>query len=1257
MTGVPLAGDGPVELDLLRFPLRGSQLIEAGAGTGKTFAIAALYLRLVLGHGAANGWRPLAPREILVVTFTEAATEELRERIRRRLAEAATRFREIADDRPAAGAGEDLLDDLRGQYAADQWPACARRLQLAAEAMDEAAVWTIHGWCQRMLREHAFDSNSLFVQTLEADQEDLLGEVVRDYWRSFVVPLDAQSLGELMPWWADPDGLRKALGGLVDHAGSLCAAESPALSVPRARTAREQRLGELKAPWIDWVDELEQLLDEAVARRQVDGRRLQARHYRNWLAALRTWRDDAGSVSPNLGKGWERLASQGIAELWRNGCPPAHPGWQAISGLQAALAELPDARAEVLRHAARWVAERLAAEQLRRARMGFQDLLTRLDAALHGPSGERLAAVIRAQFPIALIDEFQDTDPLQYRIFDAIYRVERNDPATALVLIGDPKQAIYAFRGADIHTYLRARKACAGRLHTLSTNHRSTRAMVEATNRCFAFAEQRRDGSGAFLFRGAGGNPLPFTAAVARGRDDVLVAEGVELPALTAWWLPPGADGGELGKEASREQIAAACASEIVRLLRLGAAGQAGFTGSGRMRPLTPADVAVLVNARVEADTIRKALGQRGVRSVYLSERESVFASGEAAELQNWLAACADPDDPRCLRRALASRLLAVDWRELDVLEDDDRTWEARVEQFRAYRECWRGQGVLPMLRRLLNDFAVPLRLLDDSDPARGATSGERVLTNLLHLAELLQQASVLLEGEHALIRHLAEQRHDASAGVGGDVRQLRLESDEGLVQVVTVHKSKGLEYPLVFVPFASSCRRIDGAKDLPLRWHDDAGELQLALVADPSLVEGADRERLAEDMRKLYVALTRARYATWVGFAPIADLAHSAAGYLLGAGEEIAVSDLPRRLEELRGGLPQIVVAQAPEAGDERFSGPLAPASGSGQARIARRAVRQAWGIASYSSLRVAGDSVNDFPATPAETPVAALVQETLAGVVPGELALPPSGEPRGAGRPTRPLLVGALHDFPRGAEAGTFLHGLLEAAAGHAFSWHDPAPLRERIVRNCRAHGWDRWIEPLAVWLEHFLSTPWRLPPEPGRPAHAVRLAELGASAAEMEFALTTRAVDTGRIDELVCRHTLAGAPRPRLPARRLDGLLRGFIDLVFEHCGLYYVADWKSNWLGAEDAAYTPEAMRGAILHARYDLQYALYLVALHRLLKLRLPDYDYDRHVGGAVYLFLRGSFAAGQGIHFERPPRQLIEALDQLFSGQSAEQSG
>jgi exodeoxyribonuclease V beta subunit len=418
---------------------------------------------------------------------------------------------------------------------------------------------------------------------------------------------------------------------------------------------------------------------------------------------------------------------------------------------------------------------------------------------------------------------------------------------------------------------------------------------------------------------------------------------------------------------------------------------------------------------------------------------------------------------------------------------------------------------------------------------------------------------------------------------------------------------------------------------------------LRLALSANDEVLARADEERLGEDLRKLYVALTRARFATWIGVAPLKDFERTAVGYLLQGGAPPAGS-LEATLHARLGSGPAVAIASAPEPVAVRYeprdnTRELAPEL------VPPRAARESWWIASYSGLRVGEEIVED-------SVVEAELAATLAPESAIEATYLESRADTGDGS-DEAATGGGLHDFPRGPSPGSFLHGLLEWAGRQGFAATSGAPreLATFIARRCQARDWGQWAQPLQQWLAQWLVAPLDLSALGGS---AVSPAQLQVVQVEMEFWFAATHVDAQALDRLVRAHTLGGAARPALLPQQLNGMLKGFIDLVFEHEGRYYVADYKSNRLGAADADYTPAAMRAEVLKHRYELQYALYLFALHRLLRARLPDYDYDCHVGGAVYLFLRGHAAASGGLHLERPPKALMEALDRLFAGQGAE---
>ncbi|AZT82088.1 exodeoxyribonuclease V subunit beta [Marinobacter sp. NP-4(2019)] len=1221
-------------LDPLTLPLNGSTLIEASAGTGKTFTIAILYVRLVLGHDQPED-SPLAqgilPPNLLVVTFTDAATKELRDRIRTRLTQAAEVFSDAADV-AAPSAETALIHQLRDDSYPDPatWPECRKKLLLAAEWMDEAAVSTIHGWCNRMLSEHAFDSGSLFKLTLETDQSDLLDEVVRDYWRTFIYPLSSVLMDEALSHWKTPDDLRKSVRNLITDADNLDAPTGDVKqAIEQTVSQRQQRARELKAyDWANWKPEVVELLTTLNKSKRLHGGSMKP-----MIAAWDTLLEWAASdelYPQGLDKAGFQNQTPAILPSKLKGEEPAphHPAFEAIAELVAFSQNLPSAESDILRHASHWIAQRLESEKQKRSEMGFDDLLTRLDDALHGPRGEQLAATIRRQFPVALIDEFQDTDPVQYRIFNRVYQVADNDPHTCMLMIGDPKQAIYGFRGADIHTYLEARKGARERTYTLGRNFRSAEAMVKAVNRVFEHGDQNsRDG--AFLFGKGDTSPLPFQGVDANGTRRLWSVQGEIQPSLTFWSLESDEEDKTgnrkgLAKGAATSDIAETCASEIARLLSLGQAGQAGFALAGNpsdLEPVQPKDIAILVNNRNEASAVRDALGRRQIKSVYLSDRDSVLTSPEAKEMLCWLKAFAEPRQLAYARASLATPTLGQSWQSLNRLLTDEIALEREIERFMGYQQQWQQQGVLPMLRSFLMDFEVPGRLLQRPD-------GERRLTDILHIAELLQQDSLQLDGEHALVHHYTQILR--AADEEDEHRTLRLESDAGLVKVITVHKSKGLEYPLVFLPFGTAFRA-ENEKQAFVRYHDDSGQLTTVFDPTPDDVARADRERLGEDIRKLYVALTRARFATWVGVAAIDNWPLSGLGYLIGGeGEPHSVSNC---LNQLANGHPAISVMPLPETTDNHYT--EAAPEALGPALISTREAREEWWIASYSSIEYTGMAGTGivFSGEVEDAETQNLLEESAQDEV-EETVVPATRN---------------HHHFPKGAGPGTFLHELLEWCTQQGFQQvvDNPAQLREQLTRRCSTRGWSEWIEPLEQWLLALIRQPFPL----SRTGHqTTSLAELTTLRPELEFWFESCHVSTRAMDQLITHHTLNGADRPQVNDRSFNGMLKGFIDLVFEHDGQYYVLDYKSNTLGDNDLAYTDQAMGEAILEKRYDLQYILYLLALHRLLKARLPDYDYDTHIGGAVYLFLRGVNAPTAGAFTDKPPRTLIEQLDAMFDG-------
>lgn len=1180
-------------LNTLRFPLHGERLIEASAGTGKTYTIAGLYLRLLLGHGpvieegADAGQpsaheRPLSVTEILVVTFTEAATAELRGRIRGRIHEARLAFMR-------GQSGDALLAQLLAEV--EDHELAARRLLAAERQMDEAAVFTIHGFCQRMLKQNAFESGALFETEFLTDDSQLRLQAVSDYWRAEFYPVDKTLASAVRALWPSPAALLREMNGWLDNSELEMRPPAGDETLAARHQAAMARIEAVKREWLAQVDEI---------RRQTDGHisRYTGKNYEGWLAKIADWAQDEASGYA-IPKELERFGQTVLeANLKKGGDVPTLP---LFSEIDALLASRPGIRDLILQRAAVVVRSRMQASKHQAHQLSFDDLLKDLDGALGSGLGERLCERIRATYRVAMIDEFQDTDPQQYRIFHRLYGGHQD---TALLMIGDPKQAIYGFRGADIFTYIQARRNVSAH-YTLGRNWRSSGALVAAVNGLF---ERAKD---PFIYEA----DIPFLPVEAQGKSKALRLDGEAAPVLHCWQLTgqPTFNRGDY-----QSKMARATAAEIHRLLTLARAGKA-LIGS---EPVKAGDIAVLVRTGAEGKLVQQELARLAIASVYLSNRESVLEQVEAREILLILHACQNPSEERSLRAALATGLFDLDAKALDELASDERAWESAVQEFMEYRKVWHKRGVLAMLRALLHRRNLAASLL-------ASPYGERRLTNFLHLGELLQQVSSELDGEYALLRWLGEAVNRQS---GQDAEQiLRLESERKLVQIVTIHKSKGLEYPLVFLPFICSHR----SADTPL-YHeaDEAGNRTILDLtgAEDSLAE-ADKERLAEDLRLLYVALTRGVYATWLGLAPVrsgngksekTDLHQTAIGYLLQKGEEGDAATLATALSSLAEDLPGVAVGEpsltrpAPLPAEEEQLGEP-------QVRRFGGTLERDWWISSYSGLAAQGHGHSK----------GVLANPGFDDEVVTEAAALAAEEPVQAPQPS-------IFTFPKGARPGTLLHSLFEtidfqSAAGE--------PLAQHIATLLAQDGFDEsWAQVLQQQVEAVLDTP--LETGFGEP---VRLRDLAPERkqVELEFFLPMGRVTAPALTALCQQHDPLSRGNKPLSFATVQGMLKGFIDLVFEWQGRWYLLDYKSNHLGMSPADYSRPALEQAMVEHRYDLQYQLYSLALHRLLALRLPGYDFDQHFGGVFYLFLRGMPQGG--IFHTRPSRELVLGLDRLFS--------
>ncbi len=1142
-------------LDIIGLPLHGCQLVEASAGTGKTFSITRIYLRLLLE-------KQLDVRNILVMTFTRAATEELRGRI-------AGELRHALDSWGNADAGDDFYQEMNARFSRKHARPLLHRALLH---LDEAPVFTIHSFCRQVLMRHAFAAGMDSDTSMEQELDDLHLQAVRDWYRCLAAR--EQDYRLVAQYWPDPESFLKSFGKLL---------EKP---VPLAVTDPGQLLQAWQQRKQACNSQLQQHRKQLFAL-LVDGRKDSDKRSHEWQA-LMEWLDQEGDapMPPEAaaflhGGRWSRSPARQEIDAWLEAAKALK---QDGMKLQQRLHEAA-AYCLVIQGLEAMEQSILQSKQAQQV-MGFEDLVKRLAQALEGASGRELARTLAQEYTAALVDEFQDTDPLQYQILQRIYTPARNRE-TALYLIGDPKQAIYAFRGGDVFAYLRARSDADLQWY-MDTNWRSSTAMINASNRLFHGAALDQPAADVF------GLGIEYKAVKASGKgDEVTLQDSEKTAALQLVHFPvheEHADRSGHNKAGFRGVMAQWCAAEIARLL-----GGKVLLGEA---PLQAKDIVVLVRNRSEAEVIKTALDEIALPSVYLSLHDKLFASEQARDLYQAMLGILELEDERLARAALASACLGGDAQQLRSMNEDEDFWEQQHLRLQQLRKLWRERGFIAMALALFHHHYQP--------PAR---ERERALTNSLHLMELLQQASQRHPRPRELLNWLAEQIR----GQGENLEaELRLETDADLLRIQTQHGAKGLEYPVVFIPFASYYKN-------PLKFanrtieifsfHDrNTLESMVHLGWDEEAAHLTREESHAESVRLLYVAVTRAIQRCYIGSTPFADYERSPLGQVLGLSRG---GELAQALDSLAADMPDIAFSLA---SNDSFPAAAVQQAGAHGAPLATASfhgcIQRDWWLSSFSAL--------------------------TRNLHHGGIALPDRDQTRQIEQKKAGQLRFAL---PAGAAAGNLLHEIFEVVDFSRPDW-DRALQRPLARFGPLPEGFA--ASDLVAWLQEVLITPLS-------PQLTLSQLEWRQTLREAAFYFPMEKGGMHELGRILARHRGQQGAVELPVKRKLQGMMHGYIDLIFEWRGRYYVADYKSNFLGDQLSDYNQQSIRNNMQQAFYDLQYLLYSLALHRYLQASLEGYRPAAHFGGVYYLYLRGmSVNAGTGVYHQAVQELLLTQLDALF---------
>ncbi len=1159
--------------------LSGLNVIEASAGTGKTYTLAELYLRLVVEKG-------LTVNQILVVTYTRAATEELRERLRERLAKAR----------------DTLLEDPDHDVVSRQ------RLVLAIQSFDESAIFTIHGFCQRVLTDFAFESGLAFDLELVGEEDALLLSLMDDFWRQHVLSAEPWLARYVLQHHVSPETLLSSIRSLLGkpYLQYLPVEDGAIEKVYHQAQTQFDRVKQL------WQQDSDQVIETLRDKSLLNGNQYRQTSVEKWLIALQELLA-LESVPDALFDGFERFTPARLEKaLKKDQLLPELSFWVGCELLLEqvnAIKSAQDLAFQQLRVSALQFIQRLLPERKQQLLVqSYDDLLLRLDQALTGGRGEWLANQLRMQYPAALIDEFQDTDPVQYASFSRIYAGHD----LPVFLVGDPKQAIYSFRGADIFTYLSAKKA-ADQEYNLSTNWRSHPRLVAAVNRLF----ERQ--STPFLYE-----EIPFyPVGSAREDKSVLVTQDSTSAPLQLLWVESDK---AIHKGEMRDLVATTTAEKIATLLCQALNGEATLSNDkDETRAITGGDIAVLVRTGKQGRQIQQCLQQHGINSVQQGQ-DNVFASAEAKMLHHILKAMAEPDNTAYITAALASPLWPYSLTDLYTLQQDEQGWSEQCDVFYKAHQLWLRRGFISAFRQLMRDINGQQQLLR-------LQNGDRHLTNLLHLVELLQAQSVQRDGSMSALLHWYNSRIQ-SLDASDETGQLRLESDEQLVKIITIHKSKGLEYPIVFCPYLWDCSLRAAENEVMIFHERDRQHQAMVAFSEPHLSQAAPlvtQEERAEDLRLLYVALTRARdrcvifWGNVKGTKAGQSVQDSALFHLLhpsleeGDSEQM-LTDLMTLVENSEDAISLESISDNTQTThvidktlDQHF-----------KAKEFEGDIHAPWRIGSFSALAHGHDA--EMPDYDAQTDKLYRFDDDK-------------------------IIALNRFGFPRGAQAGTCLHTLFEL---WDFQSDDLAAMHDLVNKVLLQYGFDTsWSPVVCQWLQSVLKTV--LDPSTG-----LQLKQLAPRQRldELAFYFPVAALSVEALQQTLLPVLTDNSPLARVISSMqfddLTGFMKGFIDLVFEYQGRFYIVDYKSNYLGTTREQYQDSALDEAMVSHDYPLQYLIYTLALHRYLRLRLPDYDPEQHLGGVYYLFIRGMDVDwGQaGVFYDKPSLSLMMAFDDYLAGLS-----
>ncbi|WP_343153437.1 exodeoxyribonuclease V subunit beta [Buchnera aphidicola (Mindarus keteleerifoliae)] len=1159
----------------MKFSLTGKKIIEASAGTGKTFFIVVTYIRLILGINYKNNNKPLSINEILVLTFNKSAKEEILNRIKK-----------IIQNLKYACFKKNIYDAYVNMILNQVQNLKSAYLLLlkAEEDLNQAKIFTVDSFFYRILNHFSFHINPINNFKQNMNEKNIYLKATINFWRKKCYFFSKELLNIIYKTWKTPLNLFKEIEPWIFYKKN-----NPTFKIKKIPNLEHlhkkniKKINFFKKSWLGIKNKIFLLIDNISNNKKFLGKK----NKKKWINTINFWakQKTIDYFIPN-----ELIYFQKKINVKNKKNKKMHNFFIYINFF---LEQKISIKKEFILTSIKNILSYVNFEKKNTGKLEYSDFSKLLFKELKKRKNNFLKKISK-KFCSILIDEFQDINLQQYKIIKKIFYKQKN---IFLLLIGDPKQSIYNFRGASILSYLQSKFEIKSHFF-LDTNWRSTPHIVKNINLFFSRVQNP--------FLTSKIKFIPSVYSIENKKNYFRIKNSIQ-PSFSIFFNSKET----ISKKNYEQWISKECAKSIFYWLETGKRKSSILSIKNKKNYVSEKDIVVIVKNKNEAYSIQKALKNINISSIYLSSNKNVFASLEAKEFLWILTAILDPKNERKIKRALCTNILENNSNKINKIFLNFQDWSLIIKKFKYFKQIWEKSGVFSLIKHLIKIKTKKISLNKEMKSFFN-------INNFLHLAELINEKFFSLNEKQSLVYWLEKKINNVNFLSKNNF--FHIPTNNNFIKIISVHKSKGLEFPLVWIPFIMNYTE----KKIGLYFTKEK-KLNLNLDKNSKKSHLVDNERLSEDIRLLYVSLTRATIHCSLGIARISKtrkkkydifstIHQSAFGYLLQKGKKCNFLNFKKEIKEIKNYKNIKFFSKFEEKISTKISKKNVKST---NVQIFHRNIKNYWNITSYSQLKIENINLN-------------------------------KNEPFSSNKKNTNIISNILnpHYFPKGNKLGSLLHNILRKCE---FSKEIKEKFLVKEINKEELN--EKWVPILKDWINQIFFR------EINKEKIVLSKLKKGEYLKELKFFFPIKKmINDQKLNEIIQLNNFKNQSPPFFKFKKKKGIITGFIDLIVFLNKKYYILEYKSNWLGINNSFYCTKNIEKEIIKQRYDIQCLLYTIALNRYLNKKIKKYDFNKNFGGFYFLFIRGMYheknasKQNSGIYLYNPKKKYVNELDNFFKG-------